>query len=469
MACSIMAFTNFCQVFANDNYSNIDTHGIALLNDEPHIVKTDEKASCDVFEGCYDFTTKQFTDPANLFYVNANGYNFGIYLITQNGDTFYHAEMAYEKKYIPVMLYQKQKGISNNEIGDKFHYDNLPSDIKKKYPYMMIRDFGTYAKDWYPNENKYGDEVIVPTVTLSSEPCKIVLQKNGTHNVMCGDTLTYHYRIHSNDWISDPMDSPPNFNSLTKVTLSTNYTVQEIGLDNKPTGNVLNPKPNGLGGEVGKPKPVEPDKPDKPVEPDKPPVDCDKDPSNPSCHIDSGGDSGGGILGGIKDFFAGLFGGISAILNAIKDGILGLGKFIVDGIVKFLQLILDALKGIADMLKNVLTFLFVPSDDTFKDFSSKLQNTVSEKLFGSKNGMSDLQNFIDVLNRTIVVGGTTPHDITTTFMGHTVSLITFPQFLYQIRETIRTLLAIFFTYGMAKYNIKKVYKLIRKDNLEEGE
>lgn len=470
MACISLAVTNVCEVSANDNNSDFDIDRNYVSDINKSVTYGND------FDGDYsDYTADDYTSPLDLIFANANGHNYGLYNIIENQNNIYKAEMRYDKFNLPVVLYNKKKGYENEEVLNKFDYN---SELKKKYPYMIITEFGAYCyyQDIQGADKKYV-KYISPSVTLSTKP--FVIKSVDGKNIVTVDNnsevVNYGYNKFKNQWLTDSMIPPPDVNRLIKAVTDINYTVDVVDSNNKPTGDIFNPPTDGnIGGTIGKPKPpVDPDKPpvdpDKPpVDPDKPPVDCDATPNAPSCNTGEGDDpneGGGNWWDSILDFFKGIFDFFTKCLKffgMIIDVTMQIAGDIVQGIKDFLS---PALENIWDGFTDVMKMLFVPSEATFSFFKDDIAGEFNRKVFGNKDGLKGIKDAYEAIRYASYNSKSLP-DIKTTFQGQEITFMTFPDNLQPVLDTTKTILTAFIGFAFVKYNIKRLYKMLRKDDLD---
>lgn len=128
---------------------------------------------------------------------------------------------------------------------------------------------------------------------------------------------------------------------------------------------------------------------------------------------------------------------------------------LVQGVKDIFQSLLDLPGKIVGLLGDLLKALFIPGDDYFSKHIASLQTSLANKL--------DLTSYNDLIN-TIqnAVAGDMPN---ITFMGVTfIDFNLFKQYKPQINSMVRGFLFLFLIY----YNIRNVYKLMRKDELASG-
>ena len=160
----------------------------------------------------------------------------------------------------------------------------------------------------------------------------------------------------------------------------------------------------------------------------------------PDLPVDETGDiTRGGILGGITDFFSWLW----ELLKALLMGIWNLLKAILD-------LLLGLVDALLTGLKDLLMFLFVPSDTYFTDVFNSFKNDLFNKL--------DVTSYTRLFDTDYTESSI--KDITINVFGQTVTIVKFS--LYEdFRGIVNTLIYAFMFFLLAIYNYNQIYKLIR--------
>ena len=156
--------------------------------------------------------------------------------------------------------------------------------------------------------------------------------------------------------------------------------------------------------------------------------------------LDNTGDiTKGGILGGITDFFSFLW----ELLKALLMGIYNLLKAILD-------LLLGLVNALLTGLKDLLMYLFVPSDTYFTDVFSDFKNDLFNRL--------DITSYTRLFDTDYTESSI--KDITINVFGQTVTIVKFS--IYEdFRAIVNTLIYAFMFFLLAIYNYNQIYKLIR--------
>lgn len=147
----------------------------------------------------------------------------------------------------------------------------------------------------------------------------------------------------------------------------------------------------------------------------------------------------GGILGGITDFFSFLW----ELLKALLMGIWNLLKAILD-------LLLGLVNALLTGLKDLLIFLFVPSDTYFTDVFDGFKNDLFNKL--------DITSYTRLFDTEYTES--TIKDITINVFGQTVTIVKFSMY-EDFRGIVNILIYAFMFFLLAIYNYNQIYKLIR--------
>lgn len=154
---------------------------------------------------------------------------------------------------------------------------------------------------------------------------------------------------------------------------------------------------------------------------------------------DSGDITKGGIIGGIVDFFSWLW----ELLKALLMGILNLLKAILD-------LLLGLVNALLTGLKDLLIYLFVPSDTYFTDVFNDFKNDLFNKL--------DITSYTRLFDTDYTESSI--KDITINVFGQTVTIVKFSMY-EDFRGIVNTLIYAFMFFLLAIYNYNQIYKLIR--------
>lgn len=170
---------------------------------------------------------------------------------------------------------------------------------------------------------------------------------------------------------------------------------------------------------------------------------------------DAEGDGGLGIidiLSFLADFLSWMFGGISDLFGWLLSGIV--------------DLITGAISGLLDKLKDLLIWLFVPSDDFWNGEYEKLKSTLEAKLPYEKyvSVIASLDSAVAASSRGSISGfdsnGSGFEDFTFTVMGATV-VLPWSKYINDYLPALRSLIRGFFYLLLAYYNYRQIMFLIR--------
>ncbi|MCR1868964.1 hypothetical protein NSA22_00785 [Longicatena caecimuris] len=184
------------------------------------------------------------------------------------------------------------------------------------------------------------------------------------------------------------------------------------------------------------------------------------------------------MFGGLGSLFDGLVQAIAAIPGAIVDGL----KFLFDGIVSAVKAVagavwaffsdpigslvsgftslLNFLGGLVSAIGDLLKALFVPSDDYFDSQFNMLSKTL-----GTRVKTQDYEELLASLQ--VATRASTLPDMTTTIMGQQLTIVDmswYSDYQTTIYGWVRGVMFVLLLF----YNINQVYKLIRRDTLQNG-
>lgn len=166
------------------------------------------------------------------------------------------------------------------------------------------------------------------------------------------------------------------------------------------------------------------------------------------------------IPGAIVDGLKFLFDGIVSAVKAVAGAVWAFFSDPIGSLVSGFTSLLSFLGGLVSAIGDLLKALFVPSDDFFDSKFNMLSKTL-----GTRVKTQDYEELLASLQ--VATRASSLPDMTATIMGHQLTIVDmswYSDYQTTIYGWVRGVMFVLLLF----YNINQVYKLIRRDTLQNG-
>lgn len=166
------------------------------------------------------------------------------------------------------------------------------------------------------------------------------------------------------------------------------------------------------------------------------------------------------IIDGLSGLLNLVVDAVNAVAGAVWDFLKDPVGSIVDGITSLLDFLGGLVSDLIDALGTLFKTLFVPSDDYFDKQFDRLSKTL-----GTRIKTQDYEDLLNSLQR--ASRASSLPDFTANIMGHHLTIVDMSWYS-KYQSTIYSWVRGVMFFLLLFYNINMIYKVIRKDTLQNG-